>query len=567
MAPRRLRWKSLRRTTSGGGFSPQIRTTEYPREREKEQETRDTSESSDDETVCRKLTYSGAGLRDESNPLQLLLLALVLLLASNFAGHYYPILWSREMRQDLLQNWASVSKVWDEIGRKGDDVREMLSREIAAQYGNLSWGPSSALKAEQQGVVRAEEEWRTRYIRPLDINIGAEPLCSGIVPPEFYSSNTVEPITVVADLLRPNQRVLVFLPRHGLGNSLRGFVSAYVYALLSGRRLVRFHAAEHAKVYDLLCEAFECGFDSIHWHNETGERPMEVYHKFSMLQPMYFLEIYRSIATIAETLKSDYPIMATRSGSHFDLFWHRNARIRSCVYAAFACDSLWCVHSRAMFALIGKGGPTDALEEVLSHVFRRNVPESEEQLRSDVARGKFAEFDVALHVRTRTLAVEKAVKKDTEQYAATECLDKDEVEANRPKFLRECLWECIGVILGTLKSSVKKERGIEGLSIFLATDDELLRPVFVQKLQKYGTVFYSSGKVLHTSKTGGASNERLPTMAEYYLMAKANTLIEAGSYISTFAYFASLLGNGTLSGINMKNGGCRLRYEHKAEVV
>jgi len=56
-----------------------------------------------------------------------------------------------------------------------------------------------------------------------------------------------EPVTSLDDLDRPNQRVLVFLARHGLGNSLRSFVSAFVFAQLAGRRLVRLHAAEHAK--------------------------------------------------------------------------------------------------------------------------------------------------------------------------------------------------------------------------------------------------------------------------------------------------------------------------------
>jgi len=53
---------------------------------------------------------------------------------------------------------------------------------------------------------------------------------------------------------------------------------------------------------------------------------------------------------------------------------------------------------------------------------------------------------------------------------------------------------------------------------------------------------------MHTSKAGGSLMARLPTMGEFFLMAKAHTIIEAGSYISTFAYFSGLVGNGTLAG-------------------
>ena len=55
----------------------------------------------------------------------------------------------------------------------------------------------------------------------------------------------------------------MLFPRHGLGNSLRGYVSAFVFAQLAARRLVIAHGAEHFKVYDLLCEAFQCGFDAL----------------------------------------------------------------------------------------------------------------------------------------------------------------------------------------------------------------------------------------------------------------------------------------------------------------
>ncbi|CAI5475114.1 unnamed protein product [Closterium sp. Yama58-4] len=125
----------------------------------------------------------------------------------------------------------------------------------------------------------------------------------------------VQPISRLAHLSRPALRSLVFLARHGLGNSLRGFVSAFVFARLSGRRLVTLHAGEHHKVYDLLCHAFHCGFDG----------------------PKYLMESIKSIPAMRNALASTHPILGARTGSHFDLFWHRNDTLKSCVYAAFKC--------------------------------------------------------------------------------------------------------------------------------------------------------------------------------------------------------------------------------------
>jgi hypothetical protein len=43
------------------------------------------------------------------------------------------------------------------------------------------------------------------------------------------------------------RRILVWLPRFGLGNTLRGYCSAFIFALLSGRRLVRWNGGAHKK--------------------------------------------------------------------------------------------------------------------------------------------------------------------------------------------------------------------------------------------------------------------------------------------------------------------------------
>ncbi|CAI5980585.1 unnamed protein product [Closterium sp. NIES-64] len=394
-------------------------------------------------------------------------------------------------------------------------------------------------------------------------------------PPSSCPPNSL-PISRLAHLSRPSLRSLVFLARHGLGNSLRGFVSAFVFARLSGRHLVTLHAGEHHKVYDLLCHAFHCGFDGVRWggpgegggageagREDGGDRggggggggvgggvgggggrggnvtegggggaageggmllPMELYRRFNEmqpkylmesiksipgglvcmrvrggacacerenvkdirfneLQPKYLMESIKSIPAMRNALASTHPIFGARTGSHFDLFWHRNDTLRSCVYAAFKCSSLcslWCVHSRAMFALIGQRGPSKKLLTTISAILHQSTPpgqpiSSNPSSSSTVVAAASAAsnaatttatagpstppssvpalppflllppnkavafFDIALHVRTRSLAVEKAVKRDTEGYLKGECEDWDRAAVVRPPYLRTCL--------------------------------------------------------------------------------------------------------------------------------
>jgi len=55
-------------------------------------------------------------------------------------------------------------------------------------------------------------------------------------------------------------------------------------------------------------------------------------------------------------------------------------------------------------------------------------------------------------------AVEKAVRGDTERYTAAECQDAPGAP-EAPKFLRQCLWDCIGVILETLRTNLEASFG------------------------------------------------------------------------------------------------------------
>jgi len=107
-----------------------------------------------------------------------------------------------------------------------------------------------------------------------------------------------------------------------------------------------------------------------------------------------------------------------------------------------------------------------------------------------------------------------------------------------------------------------------GLDILLATDNEALRPSFVDRLDPFGTVYYSWGSSSTRPSLPSEEAERLPTMAEFHLMSRSHTILEAGSYISTFAYFSGSWATGTLAGIEwLPSGKCALKKVHKGQLA
>ncbi|CAI5960314.1 unnamed protein product [Closterium sp. NIES-65] len=607
-----------------------------------------------------------------SRPLRFVLL----LLLANFAGHYFPLLWSDTDRGALLAGgWGargfSAKGAASGEGAGGNlvEVRGRGNR-TALQVGSAS---SDAIRgsgaSRLQGVGRAgggiqedeglgATEWERRgarsvegggvdrgsagagagggagegegegegavgltpYVRHMEISVVSEAVCRGIIAPSLYFVDNLQPITAVADLRGGQRRVLLFMPRHGLGNSLRGYVSAFVYARLAGRRLVRLHAAEHAKVYDTLCAAFTCGFDAIRWSNESGPwgGTMGVYRQLELLQPVQLQSAFKTSGKIKGSLGFTGPIMLSKSPSHFDGFWQLYPRVQACVFSAFRCSSLWCVHSRAIHELIL--GPSRLLQEVVGQVLLQHMGEGTPPVPSQKGVADGDMFDVALHIRTRPAAIEQIRGRGDEELSRVGCEDaeEDEEEAGAGskgkkgkthEFLKGCLWDCIASLLeklqqdkaarsmardaagggtrgGSSSSSNSRDRGSSSssssssgpLMILLTTDNEALRPEFVRRLARLGSVFYSTGSIVHLSKTASTDMERqrMPTMAEFFLMAKAHTLIEAGSYMSTFAYFAGLLGNATLASIDWEGGArrgraggavCGLKVFHEGEAV
>ncbi|GJP46180.1 hypothetical protein CLOM_g5497 [Closterium sp. NIES-68] len=579
-----------------------------------------------------------------SRPLRFVLL----LLLANFAGHYFPLLWSDTDRGALLAGgWgarglsaggkASGEGVGGDLdGARGRANRTALQMGSASSDASRSRGTSSLQGVgragggmqEEEGLGRAEWERRgarsdeggggvdggsegagagegavglTPYVSHIDISVVSEAVCRGIIAPSLYFVDNQQSIQAVSDLRGEHRRVLLFMPRHGLGNSLRGYVSAFVYARLAGRRLVRLHAAEHAKVYDTLCAAFTCGFDAIRWSNETGPwgGTMGVYRQLELLQPVQLQSAFKTSGKIKSSLGFTGPIMLSKSPSHFDGFWQLYPRVQACVFAALRCSSLWCVHSRAIHELLL--GPSRLLQEVVGQVLLHHVGEGKPPVPSQKGVKDGDMFDVALHIRTRPAAIEQIRGRGDEELSRVGCEDAEEEEesvgkkAKAHEFLKGCLWDCIASLLEKIQQD-KAARGTATdaasggsggrsssssgpLTILLTTDNEALRPEFVRRLARLGSVFYSTGSIVHLSKTASTDMERqrMPTMAEFFLMAKAHTLIEAGSYMSTFAYFAGLLGNATLASIDWEGGVrrgrgggglvCGLKVFHEGEAV
>ena len=124
-------------------------------------------------------------------------------------------------------------------------------------------------------------------------------------------------------------------------------------------------------------------------------------------------------------------------------------------------------------------------------------------------------------------------------------------------------WDCLGSHVEELRREVAKRHGTDSkLHIFVATDNEEMRPQFVSRLLKFGTVWYSTGNVIHMSKQS-RSSQKMPTAAEFYLLSKADHILQAGGVISTFAEFAAQLGNGTLLIPKQYTPNCRFKYIHR----
>ncbi|GJP45906.1 hypothetical protein CLOM_g5243, partial [Closterium sp. NIES-68] len=476
------------------------------------------------------------------------------------------------------------------------------------------------------------------------------------------------------------ERWLIWVPRHGLGNALRGFSSALLYALLSGRRFLRWHGGPHGRVLDRLCDALDCALDQL-----TIDAPS---------LPVPLLESHE---LLLHSLADPSPLLAVCTGSFFDTFWRRDKRVYKCVLDAFGCSSIWCVHSRTLALLLPRG-PSERLEEELDKGLW-SIPPLLKWEMEKVAPGQAVrlQFDLALHVRGRPSKVERVcVNGDLSCLQEQQQVQQEEQGQLVSNLLRPSRWHCIvrlaqflrikkaaallaaaGAAAGagdgaggaaataaagetgstaaagasagssmspaappslsapthsaaasapspfaphpespplsasgapspgslpninpsssSSSSSAGRRRRLEEqwtveesmriatitpppnsslgtpslplppLTIFIATDTDDVRPAIVKFLRPFGRVYFSNAPAIHLSKSR-TQGSHLSTLGDFLMLSKASVVVSFTRYISTFAMFAAMLGNGTLVAEPESESHCRFVVEHLADL-
>ncbi|GJP45342.1 hypothetical protein CLOM_g4742 [Closterium sp. NIES-68] len=170
-------------------------------------------------------------------------------------------------------------------GRQAEETRGEQGGAGASKGETVSRGGMGSQGGQRYGVQAVQREaWWTAFQTGAAVSTEGVPQCSALLPADLQALNHAPLAPTaglsVADLTLPDVRWLLVLPRHGVGNTLRGWVSAVAYAALAGRTLVRAHAAAHSRVFDALCLAFRCGFrcseDRSPWQwAQRGRRAVE----------------------------------------------------------------------------------------------------------------------------------------------------------------------------------------------------------------------------------------------------------------------------------------------------
>ncbi|CAI5502149.1 unnamed protein product, partial [Closterium sp. Naga37s-1] len=245
------------------------------------------------------------------------------------------------------------------------------------------------------------------------------------------------------------ERWLIWMPRFGLGNSLRAYTSAFIFALLSGRRLLRWHGGNHKQVLDRLCNAFYCGIDELQYKGDIG--------RHAKLMDSRKLEVHGF----------DYSpnVVAVYSGKFFDRLWRGDHQMNQCVHDTFSCTSLWCIRSKVLSLLLGKG-PRPGMQEVVDRDLRVVPPlvlrgEAGGMKEGGVTEGKVEpqmvkkgeglrlQFDVALHIRGHAIHVEGdyCVNKDKK---CQEKAQKGE-QIREHAYMKPRQWRCIARLMQFLR--------------------------------------------------------------------------------------------------------------------
>ncbi|CAI5982619.1 unnamed protein product [Closterium sp. NIES-64] len=357
---------------------------------------------------------------------------------------------------ELNQNWtgpvARLGASWHGMFMRGD-----------ARY-DIKW-PVARLGFSWCGATEYDdtEYDDTRY------GVKNTPSCGGILPESAYvnlpvwgsdagvselkllstvqrqqeKQNHKQPVPVPQDQrdFMLKERWLIWMPRFGLGNSLRAYTSSFIFALLSGRRLLRWHGGNHKQVLDRLCNAFYCGVDELQYKGDIS--------RHAKLMDAKKLEIHGF----------DYSpnVVAVYSGAFFDRLWRGDPQVNQCVHDAFSCRSLWCIRSKVLSLLLGNG-PKPGMQDVVDRDLRVVPPlvlrgEEVGRKEGEVTEGKVEprmvqkgeglrlQFDVALHIRGHAINVEGdyCIKNDKK------CREKaqrgEQVRAHA--YMKPRQWRCI----------------------------------------------------------------------------------------------------------------------------
>ncbi|CAI5982618.1 unnamed protein product [Closterium sp. NIES-64] len=160
----------------------------------------------------------------------------------------------------------------------GDEPAELAQMGGSNERNGDGWKArtvSSGLDSYYQWhlpVERLGSSWRGMFMRGSGrYDVKNTPSCQGILPKSAYvnapiwkSDAGVSELKLLSELQRKvennesipqdledfmlKERWLIWMPRFGLGNSLRAYTSAFIFALLSGRRLLRWKGGNHKQV-------------------------------------------------------------------------------------------------------------------------------------------------------------------------------------------------------------------------------------------------------------------------------------------------------------------------------
>ena len=279
-----------------------------------------------------------------------------------------------------------------------------------------------------------------------------------------------------------------------------------------------------------------------------------------------FISHTDNVSVVLETLHSDLPIFATMSHDFFDNYWMDDEERRKCVFAATNCVTQYCVQSRVA-RLFLKNGPTDRVAQSIKAHLRSKAPSSPKHQLVTAHIDKNYYFDLSIHIRTQSLRVEGADRKcRTEECMAKSIADTDKA------FSDDNYWGCIDLLIRTKLAALLIERDYtrvttEGWRIYLATDDVVLRPLFLNRLSHHGRVFYMAADISHFARGPTSGKDPMPTLADFFLIGRAHIMIEGREKLSSFAQFPALMTNASFATLSRRRGACKLCVKHEGFIV